>query len=218
MSDRLRREVRTREDRRRRRPRRETQERPQIFGKTLFVDLMMSTLIVVTALLIASNAAEREEKKPKKEDGLATVGIYAIVASWPDAMPDDVDLHVRDPSGQEVYYNARDLGLMHLEHDDQGQVSDTSGGVTVRKNEERVVIRGAVPGEYVVRVHMYAKHAPNPTRVAIRLVSLKGEDADVVAKERVLASDGQWETAFRFTLSADEKASNVNELPYTGGP
>ena len=34
-------------------------ERPQIFGKTLFVDLMMSTLIVVTALLMASNAIEK---------------------------------------------------------------------------------------------------------------------------------------------------------------
>ncbi len=193
--------------------------RPQLFGKTLFVDLMMSTLVVVTALLIASNAVEKEKAQRKQAQdaaSLKTDGKYAVVMEWPDASPDDVDLYVQDPSGKIAYFSARDLGLMHLEHDDQGSVSDRTltshGDVTVERNEERVILRGVIPGEYVVNVHMYDKRSPKPTPVTIRLYRLKGEDTEIVSKERVLRRSGDEATAFRFTVKDDDSIGAINEL------
>jgi hypothetical protein len=193
--------------------------RPQIFGKTLFVDLMMSTLVVVTALLVASNALERAEKEKKEIEKakLATDGKYAVVMEWPNGSTDDIDLYVRDPKGNIAFFSARDVGLMHLEHDDQGMRSDfsssASGDVRVERNEERTILRGTFPGEYVVNVHMYGKHDRSPTPVTIRLYFLQGEDAAVIEKVRTLAAGGDEQTAFRFTLDAAGNVTDVNELP-----
>jgi hypothetical protein len=191
-------------------------QRPQLFGKTLFVDLMMSTLVVITALLMASNAVEKN-KKIVQEAGLATEGKFAIIMDWPNGSEDDVDLYVRDPRGNVAFFQGRDTGLMHLEHDDRGTRGDKldSNGkmIAVDKNEERTIIRGIIPGEYTVNVHMFSKHGRGDVPVTVRLVRLKGMDADVIRKERVLSRSGQQATAFRFTLEEDGSVTNVNELP-----
>jgi hypothetical protein len=191
--------------------------RQQIFGKTLFVDLMMGTLVVVTALLIASNAAEKAKKtKAEQQAGLRTEGKYAIIMEWPNKSPDDVDLYVRDPAGNTAYFNARDVGLMHLDHDDQGTVSDkassSSGEVRIELNEERVILRGVMAGEYTVNVHMYSKNGEGPTPVTVSLYRLKGEDIEVLKKVRTLVRSGDEQTAFRFTVRPDESLTDVNDL------
>lgn len=189
--------------------------RPQLFGKTLFVDIMMSMVILMTALMMVSTV--EEPKTASGADGLKTDGVYAIAVEWPSDKNDDVDLYVRDPDGNIVYFSARDLGLMHLEHDDQGALSDsvTSKGATiaVAKNEERVVIRGGIEGEYVVNVHMYNKRSDAPVPVTIRLYRLKGGVAEIMQKERYLDRNGDEHTAFRFTLDRKENVIDTNELP-----
>lgn len=196
-----------------------THERPQIFGKTLFVDLMMSTLIVVTALLMASNAIEKAKKaeEKKQESSIETDGLYAIVATWPNDMNDDVDLYVQDPAGNLIFYGRTTAELMHLEYDDRGDVGDkamtSSGEVKVDINRERAIIRGGMAGEYVVNVHMFSKRAAAPTKVKIALYRLKGDDTEVLSKERTLKNERDEATAFRFTLSADGVMTGSNELP-----
>lgn len=189
--------------------------RPQLFGKTLFTDVMMSTLVMVVGMLMLSHATR---KAKKAQDGnIVTEGKYAVVMSWADGSSDDVDLYVRDPAGNVAFFQGRDAGLMHLEHDDTGANSDTimSQGATfaVEKNEERTILRGIIPGEYVVNVHMYRKGDPKPVPVSIRLLRLQGPDADVTQANRVLRFDGDEQTAFRFTLAADGSVSGINELP-----
>ena len=198
--------------------------RAQLFGKTLFVDLMMSTLVVVTALLIASNAVEKEkQRRALEEASIRTDGFYAIVMEWPDSSQDDVDLYVRDPSGNIAYFSSRDVGLMHLEHDDQGTVSDTAetqdGRIAVERNEERVILRGTMTGEYTVNVHLYNRRGRSPTPVTVRLIRLRGEDDEVVNKSVTLSVSGDERTAFRFTLNAAGAVSGTNELQrrMTGG-
>lgn len=191
--------------------------KPQLFGKTLFVDLMMSTLVVVTALLIASNAVEKEkQRKALEEASIRTDGAYAVTVEWPDGSLDDVDLYVRDPAGNIAYFSSRDVGLMHLEHDDQGAASDNAkteaGSVTVERNEERVILRGIMAGEYVVNVHMYNKRDPSTTPVTVSLYRLKGEDEEVAKRELALVNKGEETTAFRFTLNADGSFVGSNTL------
>lgn len=198
--------------------------RPQLFGKTLFVDFLMSNLAMLLGLMMLSDVSHKAERRRAQEAAMRTDGVYAILMEWPDSSPDDVDLYVRDPTGRIAYFNARDVGLMHLEHDDQGATSDqlsTPGGnVKVQRNEERVILRGTVAGEYLVNVHMYNKRGRDPTPVNISLFRLKGEDSEVVRKERVLTRNGQESTAFRFTVREDGTVSDINELerPIYGVP
>jgi len=194
-------------------------ERPQIFGKTLFVDLMMSTLIVVTALLMASNAIEKAKKveEKKQESSIETDGAYAIVATWPADVNDDVDLWVKDPAGNLIFYGRPTAELMHLEYDDRGDLGDkamtSTGEVKADINRERAIIRGGMAGEYVVNVHMFSKNHPGPTTVKISLYRLKGDDTEILAKERVLQAEKDEATAFRFTLAADGEKIGDSELP-----
>ncbi|MEK7545931.1 MAG: hypothetical protein AAB554_02530 [Patescibacteria group bacterium] len=194
-------------------------EEPQIFGKTLFVDFLLGMLVVVTALLRVSNAVEKEERRQEKkqESSIETDGLYAIVATWPAEVNDDIDLYVQDPSGNIIFYASATAELMHLEYDDRGDVGDTamtsSGEVRVDINRERAIIRGGMAGEYAVNVHMFAKRHASPTTVRVALYRLRGDDTEVLAKEVVLKLDGDEVTAFRFTLSAEGEKTGDNSLP-----
>jgi len=190
--------------------------RPQLFGKTLFLDLLMNTLAMVIAVMLLTKI---ESEKKAEEASVKTEGIYAIVIEWPHDSRDDVDLYVRDPNGNIVYFSARDLSLMHLEHDDQGDLSDKTKvkgqEVKVLMNEERVIIRGAIEGEYTVNVHMYNKRTVGPTTVTAHLIRLIGGPLEVAKKERVLVNGGAERTMFRFILAADGALNEVNELERT---
>lgn len=181
-----------------------------------FANVLADTVICLFALMMLSDATHRQ-KQQANDANLKVDGKYAVTMEWPDASNDDVDLYVRDPEGNIVYFGARDLGLMNLDHDDQGSVSDhvrtSVGDVTVERNEERIVLRGTFPGEYVVNVHMYNKRDPIPTLVTVRLIRLKGEDAVILEKKSVLGAIGDERTAFRFTLDEDGNMTGHNELP-----
>jgi hypothetical protein len=191
--------------------------RPQLFGKTLFVDFLMSNVAVLLSLVLLIDFSHKQkEKKQEQQSHLATDGLYAVVMTWPDGSDDDVDLYVRDPLGQIAFFQGRDAGLMHLENDDLGSRSDTlttaGGTVKVDKNEERVIIRGAVPGEYVVNAQMYSKRSPGPTPVTVKLYRLSGNDTEVKSVTRTLLHDGDESTAFRFSLDQGGDVTGYNDL------
>jgi hypothetical protein len=190
-------------------------KRPGLFAKVLFMDMILNALVCFIALFMLALLQINPESA--KENAIETLGKYAVVVTWPDGSHDDVDLYVRDPAGNVAFFQNRDIGLMHLEHDDLGARSDSMrtdvGDVTVDRNEERVVIRGIVPGEYTVNVHMYRKSDPGQTPVTITLYRLIGNDEAVISKERVLERNGHELTAFRFTLREDESLSGTSELP-----
>lgn len=140
---------------------------------------------------------------------------FAVTTSWPAGSNDDVDLYVRDPQGNIVYFADPSVGLMNLEHDDLGtavsgtQYLPNGQKVRVLYNGERVDLRGFVPGEYTVNVHMYRKTDPGPTRVTVELWSA---DRVLVHRAVVLRTTGQEETAFRFTLTPRGTVTGVNQV------
>jgi hypothetical protein len=184
--------------------------------RVVFLDLILNALLCFTALFIIAYVQIRPEVEEEETPKIEFEGKYVVVMQWPDGSEDDVDLYVMDPSGNIAFFQNRDAGLMHLDHDDLGARSDTvrtaQGSYKVVKNEERVIIRGIVPGEYTVNVHMYSKRDPGETPVTIGLFRLRGVDAEVVSKQRVLPARGAEATAFRFTLKEDETVGNINEL------
>lgn len=196
-------------------------KRPGIFAKVMFMDVIFNMLVGVLAIVMLLKVEPPAEKR--KEESLETDGLYAIVATWPKEADDDVDLYVQDPSGNLIYFGRTAVELMHLEYDDRGTLGDramtSSGEVKVDINRERAVIRGGMAGEYVVNVHMYTKRHASPTTVKISLYRLRGDDTEILAKERTLKSDQDEATAFRFTLTAGGEMTGSNELSIslTGG-
>jgi hypothetical protein len=170
------------------------------------IDFLCCLLLVVYTLIAP----------PRQPSSVETLGEYAIEVTWPAARDDDVDTYVEDPTGNVVSFTQRDVALMHLDHDDLGRSSDRqryeAGVAVVRRNEERVVLRGVVPGEVTVNVHAYRKGTPGPCRVRVRLYRLRGEDAKLLDRSVTLVSGGQETTVFRFTLDAHGILRGHNSL------
>lgn len=158
----------------------------------------LSALILVVYTLIAP--------PPQPSSAIDTYGVYAVTIAWPGKLTDDVDLYVQNPRGQIVYFANRDAGLMSLERDDLGRVSDVAN-----YNSERVVLRGAERGEYVVNVHLY-RQASRQVPVTVKLYRLRGDDALVTRQQVVLKFQGDERTAFRFAVDGAGKVSRIGHL------
>ena len=160
----------------------------------------------------------------KKNKNVEAKADFIITVVWPADMDDDVDTYVEDPAGNLVAFMRREEGLMHLDRDDVGFQSDRietiSGVVEFKENREIVTLRGTLPGEYVVNVHMYTKRSgDSPTPVSIRLEKLTPFKIAAVREVTLTAiaiendkKVGEEKTAFRFTLNNKGEVIDVNHL------
>lgn len=194
-----------------------------------FVDLAFNLLICFVCLfsisfMLMSTKIEKDKKINAKAE-------FMITVVWDKDSNCDVDTYVEDPAGNLVSFGRREQGLMHLDRDDLGKRNDRvilQNGrlIEVSENREIVTIRGIIPGEYVVNVHMYRRpnqdynpdkdgeiiDEPIPTPVIIRLDKLNPRVKLIAQKEVMLKNNGDEKTAFRFTLDNDGDVTNTNEL------
>lgn len=184
----------------------------------LFVVDILAALVLVFAGLV--QLATFTPKTTPQNENVKTPGIYAIIMTWDQKSEHDIDLYVRDPDGHIVYFESREAILMHLERDDLGYGNDTittkdGNTVTVLENEERVILRGILTGEYIVNTHAYRKDDLQPLGVMIRLVRLEGADESIVEKTVTLIKQGDEKTAFRFALNASGDVVDINTLSFS---
>jgi hypothetical protein len=132
---------------------------------------------------------------PPRPAVLRTQGEYAIVLTWAEDCLADLDLYVRQPSGEIVYFNHLNGSTVHLEHDD---IPSIGLGYQGQQNFERAVLRGISPGEYTVNVHVYqAGGCRLPIGATVELWRLRGDE----------------QTAFRFSLRRGGTTYGLNRLP-----
>ena len=177
-----------------------------------FLDLLFNTLLCFAALFSLAFILINPSKKNKTVDAKAE---FIITVIWPSEMDDDVDTYVEDPEGNLIAFNRREQGLMHLDRDDTGlsfdTISTSFGLVEYKENREMVTIRGYVPGEYVVNVHMYTKREDKETPVTIILEKINPYKV-VTGRNIVLKLRGDEKTAFRFTVDDEGKVIQTNQL------
>ena len=180
------------------------------FPGVAMIDVMIGMMLCFAVLLQLNTAAVKVEQA-----GITSHELFKIKVEWSGDSQDDVDTYVADPDGHLVYYKRLQDGLMALERDDTGATSNTvklPTGEVVRSafNEEVVDIRGIIPGEYVVNLHMYRKVSSEPILASVALYkgSIKAHEETVT-----LASHGDEKTAFRFTLTKDGDVVDINTLP-----
>jgi hypothetical protein len=165
----------------------------------------LAALVVVLFGLVELAVFDRQ-----KTESVETAGYYLIRVEWPPG-DDDVDTYVQSPTGAVTFFGAPNKGLVHLERDDLGRRGDSEQAVAVATNEERITLRGALPGEYVVNLHAY--HVGRRVPVRVRLYELRGRDRVVHAQRVVLAWQGDEQTAFRFRLSGAGTVAEYSRLP-----
>ena len=177
-----------------------------------FLDLLFNTLLCFAALFSLAFILITPSQKNKTVDAKAE---FIITVIWPSEMDDDVDTYVEDPEGNLIAFNRREQGLMHLDRDDTGISFDTIatdfGLIEYKENREMVTIRGYVPGEYVVNVHMYTKREDKETPVTIILEKINPYKV-VTGRNVVLKIKGDEKTAFRFTVNDEGKVIQTNQL------
>jgi len=189
-----------------------------------FIDLLFNTLVgfvflFVLAFILINPVA--------KKSNVEVIAEFIITTNWPANSEDDVDTWVRDPAGNIVGFKQKDRGLMNLDRDDLGRANDTittptGKQLTVKYNVEHVTVRGIIPGEYVVNVHLYRRVPKNevydkdyfeiiPVTVTVEKLNPYGI---VYVRKILLAIKGEEQTVVRFTVDQDGGIEELNELPY----
>lgn len=197
--------------------------------RTAYIDLLLNVLTGIIFLFLLTTMMIQSKKQ---DEGIKKDAQYVIVAEWPDDMDCDVDLWVQDPNGNAVWFNRKDFDIMHLERDDLGfrndVVKDRAGNIVaeVNKNSETWVLRGVMPGEFYVSVHLYScrfsklNFIPMPLGsrvelpVKVELVKLN-PNYSVLATEKVTLSK-IWDetTPFNFTLDANGSLVSIDKTQH----
>jgi hypothetical protein len=179
------------------------------FTDLLFNALLGFVVMFVLAVLLINPIAESGAVDAKAE--------FLITLSWPEGRREDVDLYVQDPAGEMVWFRSREAGLMHLDRDDLGERNDVIevGGRRVINplNQEIVSIRGILPGEYVVNLHLYRGDGAQPVPATLKIEKLNPRVEQVFFGPLALIEQGDERTAARFSIGSDGRVRDVNQLP-----
>ena len=183
---------------------------------TAFTDLLFNIVIGVAfmfmlAFLLINPVAKKQDIESKAD--------FLIILNWDTKSFNDLDLWMRDPLENTVSFRNKDNGLMHLDRDDLGRSNDTQyvpgvGKVTYPYNREITTIRGYVPGEYVLNIHMYRKmvkdtgNQPVPVTITLEKINPKVK----LIWQGTLILEGQWQekTAIRFVLNRDGEVKSTS--------
>ena len=179
-----------------------------------FSDLLFNTLLAFVMLFAIALLAMNPKAKTGVIDAKAE---FIVTVTWPDMDPNDIDTWVQDPSGNLVWFRAREAGLMHLDRDDRGTANDTlviNGQQVVNPlNQEVVTVRGYAPGEYTVNVFYYETRNGRPVDVTVSVVKVNPRAEVVFYGTVALARKGDEATAVRFNVNREGGVDSVGTLP-----
>jgi hypothetical protein len=185
-------------------------------ANTAFMDLLFNALLGFVALFCIALILIKEDTK--KDTTVKKKAEFVINANWDSKLDHDVDLYIEDPEGNVVFFNSREIGLIHLERDDLGFSNDTlvtdDGTITYGENVEVSTIRGVAAGEYIVNVHLYRKNNQNEISTPVEVEVIKLNPYSVVVKKLVnLNRAGDEVTICRIVLNDAGEIISISDLP-----
>lgn len=197
--------------------------------RTAYIDLLLNVLTGIIFLFLMTTMLIQAKKQ---DEGVKRDAQFIINATWDQNIDCDVDLWVQDPNGNAVWFNRKDLDIMHLERDDMGfkndYIMDKIGRIIgrVSGNGETWVLRGIMPGEFYVSVHAYScRYATNgfvpmpvgaPIDLPVKVELIKVNPTFTTVKTETVTLTKIWEelTAFNFTLDADGNVTNIDNIQH----
>ena len=178
-----------------------------------FTDLLFNTLLGFSLLFFISiifmNPIARLGNVNFKAE-------YIITVTWPDNQPDDIDIWVQDPNQNLLSYRNSDVGWLHLDRDDQGDLNDKifiDGVETVYPiNQEVVTIRGIVSGEYIVNLQYYKSVTSQPVTATVKIEKVNPSLKVVFVDKVTLQNEDDEITVLRFNLDANGEVASISRL------
>lgn len=197
--------------------------RRQYHSNTGFLDLLFNGWLIYVMLFVVSFMLIVPERD---QANIKTKAEFVITLTWDDASTDDIDIWVEDPTGALICYKHKEAGLTHLDRDDLGTSTDKvtlpSGKIVEYKhNQEIVTIRGFMPGEWVINIHMYNKRDKKPVGVEVRMLKLNPTIKEIFMYKCEMSTRWEEITVARIQMSADGEILSMNnvykKLIKTGG-
>jgi len=178
-----------------------------------FTDLLFNALLGFTFMFLI---AVFFLNPPTKQGDVPAKAEYIITATWEPGRPDDIDLWIKGPSGDKVWYLHPEAGLMNLDRDDRGLINDEmivdGNRITNELNQEVITIRGQAPGEYIVNLQYYESKTAEPVAVDVAVTRVNPRLQVVYKGTTTLEFPNQEKTAVRFRVNRDGSVSDVNTL------
>lgn len=165
--------------------------------------------------VVAFAQIEPEAKKAE----LRTKAEYIISMTWLQEDSNDIDIWVLDPAGNLISFKKMSAGLTHIDRDDLGKAGDvftTSDGRTVSYdyNQEIVTIRGFIPGEWIINIHLYKQNQKDfPSKVSVRIDKINPKVITIFAETIVLKEHWQEKTVIRLVMTAKGDILTTSKLP-----
>jgi len=181
---------------------------------TAFLDLLFITLLFVLVINILQNYLIKIEES---KANIKTHAEFVITLTWEKDNTDDIDIWVEDPLENVVHFRNKEVGLMHLDRDDIGYVNDQiilpdGSKVAYAYNQEILTIRGFIPGEWTLNIHMYKKREKEPTEAQVKIEKLNPQNKIIFFKTFKLKRVWQEITVTRFTMTSSGEFLNWNNL------
>ena len=179
-----------------------------------FIDILFNTLLCFVVFFSLALIHMNQDKSQNESPGIEFEAFIMIIATWPGEFGDDIDLYVKDPKGEVIFFRNKNNSLMHLDRDDMGKRGDMRGGEEdlLYDNREIVTIRRTEYGEFVVNAHVYTKLSYDPVPVNIKIIKIR-KNKTIADEVLIFDYSGQEKTACRFTVKENGEIININQLP-----
>lgn len=191
---------------------------------TSFVDLLFNVMLIVIFCFVMTLPLASPQQK--KKEGADLKAEFLISCEWEGNS--DVDLYVQDPLGGIVWFQNKEIDLMHLDFDNQGSQNNfvtlpNGQTITLDKAMELISLRGIIPGEYVVNLHFYRPRdkdnakvlngEPFELPVTVTVQKLNPSVRIVYTKKVLLEKGWQEMTVLRFTLNDKGEVTAISNEP-----
>lgn len=183
-----------------------------------FVDLLFNLLVGFTSLFIIAFLMIN----PVSQTGQTTPPVKMFVEiEWDKELTPDIDLFVRGPDGNVVYYANKDGGYVVLQRDDLGSTNDTyilnGERIVIKRNYEIANFSDLPAGEYVIGVFYFSRLGdPIDVKTTVRSISPHRLVYEGTAEALTPRTE---RTLLSFVIDKDGKVTDLNtevQIPITG--
>lgn len=149
-----------------------------------------------------------------KQGDIPAYAEIMIILEWDGEVSDDIDIWVKGPGMKSpLSFQNKTSGFMHLDRDDLGATSDiiVVGGraTTIKINREVVNMRGIMPGDYFINVHVYAKlSGSEPTLFTVSLVDINPYKEEIHVQHYATKSG----ELFKIPAFTVDKEGNISDI------